>query len=409
MLPASHSPTPEPSPVQLRPFAPDAEPLPPIELPPEPPAAAPVVQPDLWDDQVKTVADGVKKFLAHKSGQVGRAGGIKPRTLEQLERYCRSFSRKYGAKPIEKCRPSDIDNWLADHKETWTEGSTLRSAVDCVLRCFRWLANDNFIPRNPYRKPKLPPSKPLRPMSPAHYQAIMDAARSCDGRDPARLLPTKTVNGSGKIRTAKHLARGQMRRACAGRLPFRLALFCMQATGCRECEMREAVPEQIDWTHRLLITHEHKTVGSTGRPRIFPLRPLLFRVIRMLCRQRRPGQKIFLTSRGVPWKRNTFATQFRQYADLAGVPRDIKAYATRHLNAVEGKKRGVSNGEIADLFGHTSTRYVDAAYGVGAKDDADYLHGIIERIHGQKAAPKAQESQSDLVAQLEAILAKLKG
>jgi site-specific recombinase XerD len=309
---------------------------------------------------VQTVADVIRAFLDNAALR-HQAGGYALASLKKDRFYLGSFAQRYGRQPLADCRQQDLVAWLAAHPE-YRSSHTKQDAAATVVRCFRWAKDEELIERAPYRRPKglWAPPGPRQAILPRHVWAMLDAA--------------KVPNGCGG-------------RARPGRRAFRVALWFLWQTGCRVCEMRAARFDMIDWARRLVVFPTHKTFHATGLPRLLAL-GRAYRLVRFLYRWRQPGQThIFLNSRGRPWTKD-FAKTFRTYAQLAGAPDDVSAYSLRHGFTVQGLENGVGERQMADLLGHSGTRFI-SWYGRQTRTRGLYLARTLARVHGQ-ADPAAQ-------------------
>lgn len=295
-----------------------------------------------------TVGEVVAAYLESRTFDL-HAGSIKPRSVEKAQHYLSSFAEHFGTRRVDACHRNDLVTWLVDHKE-WQSTFTRVDAVGSVITCFRWAAGELKI-SNPFTRPKYlgPPLQPRPAIKPEEYQAIRLQAR--------RALTTRG-------------------RRCRTREPFRVGLCFLWKTGCRTCEMRCALWDQLDWDRAVVVQDDHKTVKVTGEPRIIPVRSLL-PLLRWLFRRRRRGQRyIFVNSLGKPWTCDRFAKEFRRYARYAGVRDEISAYCLRHGLTVRLIEEGRTERQIADVLGQKSTRFV-AWYGKSTRSAADYLNEIL--------------------------------
>lgn len=305
-----------------------------------------------------TVSHVISQFLAEKTALAQR-GQYGDDSLRKVRFYLGIFSEYQGENRIEDCRRSDLRRWILSHPE-WQAPATLDQACRTVITCFRWAANEvELITHCPFARPAnlIPPLRQRVSILPEEYQAIMDYARSCNGRD---------------------------RRARSSRSLFRNAVFFLWETGSRTCEMRSIRWTDVDWDAGVIRLEDHKTAAKTGRVRLIPLTKKLLRLLRLLKRHALSDKDcIFQCGHGKEWTQRTFAEMFAKYAVAAGVRPGVTPYSLRHGFTVRGLEAGIGDRQLADVLGHTTTRYI-AWYGRATRTKAEYLCNITERITSAK-------------------------
>lgn len=318
-----------------------------------------------------TVRAVIEQFLNAKRAE-HRAGAIQAKYLARLEAHLADLAdyvpdgtpegARVGELPVVELRASVARQWLCDHAE-WKSPHTLEGAYRSLRSLGVWAEDEELIPRNPLRKLKRfwPPPQPRGACKPEEYEALMRVARACSGKR----------------------SRTQVR-ARPSRTRFRFQLWFLWETGCRTCELRAALWEQVDWERGLLVLDDNKTKRATGRGRVIPLSPKVVRVLRWLWRRRLPGQKyIFVAQGGRPLAKSSWNRRFREYARLAGVRESVTLYTLRHGFCVEGLQAGVGDQELATIMGHTTTRYI-AWYGRDLRDRTDHLRQVAAKVHDRK-------------------------
>ena len=325
-----------------------SEPLPvSLPFPADRGAAAPSGQSTL------TVRELCRQFLELKELE-GHSGLITDSLVKRLRRHLDDFCQgTRGDLAAEKLRGSDVTRWILGH-DAWQADSYRLSAARSVQGAYSWATDEGLLTRNPVRKlkPCWGTPQPRGAIRPEEYRAILEAARRCDGR------------------------RGRRR---PGRSAFRIAWWFLWQTGARTCEMREAQWEYVDWEAGLLRFPDHKTRKKTGQSRVIPLSARVLRLLQFLHRHRGDATHIFTTSRGGPWTCRNFDQAAAEFRKLAGVRAECTPYTLRHGWTVAGLEAGEGERQLADVLGHTSTRYV-AWYGKDVKTRAEYLRGIAERV-----------------------------
>lgn len=302
------------------------------------------------------VADVIEQYLAAKD-QEHAAGFVGPRAVEKARRYCEAFCKDFGALSLDQCRRGDLKRFLTMHPE-YRSPHTKHDAAGAVVTCFRWAADNDVIQICPYSKPRdLPTPQPREPITPAEVRAMLVHARTHGYR--------------------------------AARRAFRLILWFLWETGCRTCEARALTWEQYD-DERGCFELAGKTTRKTGRKRLLVLSRRAWRLVRWLRRAavaaaQTPGMMaaevpaapalrgyVFVNGQGRQWTRYRLSEAFRANADAAGVRAEVSAYCSRHGFTCARLEAGVGERQLADVLGHSSTRYV-AWYGRGVKSRVDYL------------------------------------
>ncbi len=304
-----------------------------------------------------TVREVVDAFLTERR-LMGQSGACKPKTLERYESRLASFVEMFGDLKIKECRQQHMVKWLAAHPE-WKSSHTKSDSAGAVVTCFRWAQQENVTGPSPFRKPKglWPALLPRVAIRPDEYDSIMLAAKRRGYR--------------------------------SSRIAFRRALFFLWETGARTCEMREVVWTDIDWETGMVSLAVHKTLASTGEARLIAMSGVLIRYLRLLNRKRPKDDHVFLNGRGTPWQPERFASLFKKAATAAAVRLNLSPYCLRHGFTVSALERGVGERQVADLLGHTTTRYI-SWYGRSTRRHADYLRGTLDQVHGRKKRPKGK-------------------
>lgn len=299
----------------------------------------------------------VDRYLADRRAQ-HRAGAIGDDYLRRLVDHLEDLARAHGALPVAELRPSIGRQWLCTH-ERWRSPHTLENAYRSVRGLMRWAEDEELIDRNPLRSMRRfwPPPQPRGACRPEEYEALMQAARNADGK------------------------RGRKRPA---RTRFRFQLWFLWHSGCRTCELREARWEHIDWTRGLLVLPKSKTLRATGAARVVPLSENVVRVLRFLKRHRLPNQThIFCARGGKKIDRKSWNRLFRKYARLAGVREGLTLYTLRHGFCVEALEEGLGDQELAEIMGHTTTRYI-RWYGRDLREKTEHLRRAAGRVHRRR-------------------------
>jgi integrase len=258
------------------------------------------------------------KFLAWLRGEV-RAGRNRPRTLAYYREQLGYFVSRIG-------RGRKLADLVAYDLERVKRGW---HSVQAVQRLFNWGVNVGLIACNPFsRVAKGSPGERERIVSPEEFAAILRVSRPHFRR---LLLATRWC-----------MARPQEIRAL------------------RWLEWRPDIPAFS------LAEFKAKHRRKDGvKARIIPVCPQLRRLIEWLDGRRKckgPFEHVFLRRDGKPWTKNAIRLAVRRACKRAGLDIDdeehIVLYTLRHTAATEGSAAGLSDGLLAGILGHASTRTV---------------------------------------------------
>lgn len=300
-----------------------------------------------------TVREVISLYLQEKKLHHA-CGMFSAKSMDRAKRRLTAFAAEFGDKNVSTCAQHNITTWVASHPE-WESSHTKNDSVGCLVACFRWATQQRLIPYCPFIRPRglWPALQPRVAISAEEYRLMLDVAKR----------------------------RGYRR----SRLAFRVALFFLWETGARTCEMRELLWEHINFATGMVCLAKNKTLSATGEARLIALTPATWRMAKWTRRRRkdRDNGRVFTNSQGGPWEVGSFAQYFRRVAKAAGIRLAISPYSLRHGFCVQGLENGVGERQMADLMGHTTTRYI-AWYGRGTRRKGDYLRGVLDQVHGRK-------------------------
>lgn len=301
-----------------------------------------------------SVAEVVTKYLEEKQYQAA-SGAMSYKGLEQTKFYLNNFAGKFGFKNATDCKRDDLLQWLRENP-TWQATATRQRAIGSVVSCMDWASEEYDIDIK-LKRPRFlgPPVRPRPAITPDEYRSIKRHARRA-----------MTDNGR-RVRTG---------------IGFRAGLIFLWRTGCRTSEMRACEWFQVDWQRQVIVLEKHKTSRKTGEFRMIPVGPVM-RLLHWLNKKRRPGQsKIFTNTLGKEWTCDRYSKEFRRFARLAGVRKEVSAYCLRHGLCVRLLDAGVGNRQIADVMGHSTTKYVDW-YGRQTRSMGAYLNRQLKNDKGK--------------------------
>jgi integrase len=269
---------------------------------------------------VLTLSHLIDSFLVEMRMMV-KAGLKKPATVQWYDD---------NLKPLAPLREFPADALRTQHLAAITLSTAF---VRCLKRLYKWAADGDLIPRDPFAKLSIPPAG----------------------------------------RRNRTLTRAELSRLYrAGPRPFRLLLMVQLRTRARPGELRGLTWAQVDWTQRVLWLWEFK--GQNRRKdklkaRAIPMDVVVTRLLRNLHRKAKdpsPAGHVFISTRGGrAWTSNGLRCAMRTArakCGLDGGDEPVVCYHMRHTGATEAVRCGVDLKHLAELMGHTRTttteRYV---------------------------------------------------
>jgi integrase len=85
----------------------------------------------------------------------------------------------------------------------------------------------------------------------------------------------------------------------------------------------------VDRANCVITLKEHKTARKTGQPRRIPIGHKLGELLAQAIGERQAGP-IFLSPAGKAWSVPNLSRTYSRLRDVAGLPRDLVLYLTRH-------------------------------------------------------------------------------
>lgn len=248
------------------------------------------------------------------------------------------FVAAFGTRPAAAITPREFDAWLSQQPGV-KANNTRHRWLRTIQRPFREAASLNLIPRNPLAACKVPAGKSGRDWTLGEFRALM---------------------------------RGSP-------LHFRRLLVFVRYAGPRGGEVAGARWDQVDWEQGLLIQEQHKTVATTGEPRVIVLNRVTRRILELIRHEQkeRPSRVIFLNSFSQPWQPKSMRKYFRQLRHRLGLREDVKLHGGRHLFGTSSILAGNDVASTAVLLGHKSLQTTQR-----------YLHLVNKRDHAKAAAER---------------------
>lgn len=252
-----------------------------------------------------------------------RARGSSPKTLSHHDGSIRLF--------VAWCRqhdyPTDVQDltadmvreWMTDQRDRALSDSTVATRLRSLKAFTAWLADEEWIPKNPLKKIKMPreadTAKEL--LSPGEVDKLLTACSSHQYRN--------------------------------GRRDYAIIL-ALYSTGLRAAELLALRVADIDYGRGLITVRR----GKGGKGRVVPLGSKVDRAIdRYLAgRNTSQGDLIFLTDDGAPMSYVALRQMLRRRGDMAGVK--ANAHKFRHSFAVAYLRGGGKLETLRSIMGHST-------------------------------------------------------
>jgi integrase len=270
-----------------------------------------------------------------------RAPGTYRNYREQLVRAMRIFGTDLRVAEVRRFHLTKIEQAMTGRYSS----STVRDTISVVQQVFNWAVRNDLLDYSPlagYRKPA--GGGRTRLITPDEFQALL---RHADVR-------------------------------------FRRFLIGLRLTGCRPGEIRTLTWSMVRLDDGLWVIPRHKTVTMQREPmpRVIPLAE----PIRKLCQwlfERRSAREdhVFLNAHGKPYSKDCLVKKMSRVRQRAGIQEkggeNVVLYTHRHAYATNAIG-SVSDTELAELMGHTTTRTLRRYVHL----NSDRLRDIQRRIQG---------------------------
>jgi len=155
-------------------------------------------------------------------------------------------------------------------------------------------------------------------------------------------------------------------------------LHVLHATGCRPGEAARVTAADLDPDAGTVTLWEHKTAGTTGRPRVVYLPPAAAALLRRLA-ERRPTGALLRTIQGNRWNKTSLVRAMDATRKRAGVP-GVTCYGYRHTWATDALAGGVPDVIVAELLGNTPATLHRHYSHLSSRSDV--LHDAARRVRG---------------------------
>ena len=275
-----------------------------------PPSVPAVAQPPKADATAAAVVDG---FLADAKVRV------KANTLAAYTGLLAPVREHFGTTPAATLTPTAVirftqrDGWGASHRH---------NLIGAVATAFKWAEAAGVIDHNPLKSVKRPP------------KASRGAKAVVDDETHRKLLDAATAD-------------------------LRLLLTLLYETGARPSELSRLTASDVNLGAGVAILRDHKTAGTTGKPRLIVLSPAARELFAAQI-ERRPTGELLRNARGGVWTKDGIGLAVRRACRKAGV--SATAYGYRHTYATSALAKGVPDATVAALLGHSSTAMLHRNY-----------------------------------------------
>lgn len=135
----------------------------------------------------------------------------------------------------------------------------------------------------------------------------------------------------------------------------RAVMELIYGAGLRSSEAVGLRMEEVDLDQGAL-----RVTGKRGKTRWVPLPDITVSWLRRYLESARPAllkratALVFVSDRGLPWRRTTVGLKLAQYARAAGLPAGVSPHTLRHTYAVHLLKGGADLRAVQELLGHES-------------------------------------------------------
>ncbi|MCZ2340310.1 MAG: site-specific integrase [Bacteroidales bacterium] len=300
---------------------------------------APVKEEPKPEVTVKTVFDA---FLADAKGRV------KANTYATYDGLLKAVNEAHGGMRAEGFTVAVALAFANRPRKPAWSSSHRHNLLGAVATAFKWAAAVGLITDNPLKAMKRPPKASRG----AKAVVSQDAhAKLMDAANPA----------------------------------LRVLLTLLHATGCRPSELAKLTAADVDFPNAVAILQDHKTAGTTGKPRVVILTPKAVEVLREQAAVNLTGP-LLRNARGGKWTKDGIGLAMRRASKAAGV-KGI-AYGYRHGFATDALAAGVPDAHVAELLGHSGTAMLHRHYShLGGR--ARTLRQALENVRPVEAADPA--------------------
>jgi integrase len=251
----------------------------------------------------------------------------KPRTAEFYRERLKPFVAAHGAGPARDIKPHQVLDWA--NRPEWGR-TTRHHAISVVQTAWRWAKKVGHLDANELGSIEKPP-----------------------------LAKRETIPSTKAVEAA----------IVSAYVPLGRLLDFLHETGARPGEAARITKGDVDFARGVVLLQEHKTDGSSGKPRAIVLSARALAMLRELAEEH-PTGPLFRNTRGRPWTRRAMSYGMQVTRAKVGAGREMTCHSMRHRFATDACKT-LPNGVVAALLGHATTRMVDSVYShVGDEHEA---------------------------------------
>ncbi len=307
-----------------------------------------------------TVAAVIDLYMTHARAKLSSS------TYEVCSVYWQLFAEEHGFRTVNdrECLPFHLTSWLDKHPE-WVSDWTKHHAVSTVQAPFNWAARQRLITANPFRGVTHGAGAPRRPMTDQEFEKLLQLAMAS---------------------TRATLAKERLREI----------LTFLRITGARPGEAYKLEWSHIDLEKAVIVLTEHKTSRTQRqpRPRVIPLTQEVVELLKVIRLRQEPGERVFRSVRGKPWKRHNLTARIKRLRRLAGIPEDAKLYGLRHAFGTRAIVNGVDIKTLAQLMGHTTVQMTEH-YLNHLGDHTGHLAAAMSRVSPPTTPVAAKPPEGD--------------
>jgi integrase len=275
-----------------------------------------------------TVAAVIDLYLEHAKSKYAA------RSLDERRIILQAFAEAHGFRTANErdAKPFHLTAWL-DANPQWQSEWTKAHVVAVVQRPFNWAVRQRLIAVNPFRGASHRKGKSRRPMTDDEFEKLVAAAKG----------------------------RATKKKPTPGERFVELMTF-LRLSGARTCEAGRLRWSDIDLENAVIVLRRHKTTSMQRepKPRVIPLLHELVGLPIAIRTRQEPGDHVFRNHRGTPWNRCNLSLRMQRMRARAGVPDDAKLYRLRHAFGTRAVVNGVDIKTLAEIMGHTTTRWCPA-------------------------------------------------
>jgi integrase len=293
------------------------------------------------------VGELIVQFLDHAKAE------HKPSTYAYYRHRLRMFADRHADSAAKSITPHDVIAWA---RQYGTSPTYRRNTIAAVKALFAWSRLVGLIAADPVADTPKPAAR----------------RRAIPGREAvARLLEGTEGTPLGDL------------------------LKVLHETGCRLQDARRIEARHVRWEAGVAILPEHKTDGTTGRPKVIPLTDRALELLRRLA-DRWPSGPLLRNTRDEPWTQSAVSQAVQHRRARLGLGPEATPHGLRHrfvTDAVAVLSRPV----VAATLGYRGTDMIDRVYdhtGDALTEDAAALRRAAEAVRGS-AAPSPPAAPMD--------------